>query len=746
MTQALTRYNALYDSIRSRRRKSEVPRGLDAVAAGIGLAARNRKISLSWLRAQAEQIDSLAPAIRSHSEAALDSVIAETREAFVRGRKSDELTRRALALVREVARRQTGEEAFVVQLMGALALYHGRIIEMLTGEGKTLTGSIAAPLLAWRHKHVHVFTVNDYLARRDAHSRTDIYRRCLLSAGAIQQEMGQAERFDVYAKPIIYGTPKQITADWLRDQLRMGQQLTPWTGRQNMLLSSEGAAGAGPMIPGLQAALVDEADAVLIDEGVVPLIIARARHADEMSEVYRRAASIAASLDEGPDYTMDRLRRKADLKPRGRHRCEQAFAALDEPIWKARRRAEELIRTALIARHIYLRGHQYQIVDGRVVIVDEYTGRFLADRNWEHGLHQAVEAKEAVEVTADRETLARMSFQRFFRSYPFLCGMTGTAADATGEMQKVYTRPVVVIPTNRPVARDQWPIRIFRTAEAKWNAIAQSIADVHAQGRPQLVGTRSIQASEFLAEKLAARNIEHRVLNANFDKEEADFIAQAGHGVRPGNSAASSGGRRTGGAGFQPASGTPAGKAAGDPSAGGAAIPPVLPLLPPPNDTSRDPAHEKADPGAATRRIPGHSGSPRTSPSLTVATNMAGRGTDIKPDKPALAAGGLHVILTEMHTAQRIDRQFIGRAGRQGDPGSAQIFVSLEDELVRLYTPRWAEAIKIGGASEELSGRAAALASRLFRIAQRRAEARARRGRSGVLKQDDWIEKYLPGM
>jgi len=334
--------------------------------------------------------------------------------------------------------------------------------------------------------------------------------------------------------------------------------------------------------------------------------------------------------------------------------------------------------------------------------------------------------------------------------------MTGTAADATGEMQKVYTRPVVVIPTNRPVARDQWPIRIFRTAEAKWNAIAQSIADVHARGRPQLVGTRSIQASEFLAEKLAARNIEHRVLNANFDKEEADFIAQAGHGVRPGNSAASmgaasmgaasSGGRRTGGAGFQPASGTPAGKAAGDPSAGGAAIPPVLPLLPPPNDTSRDPANVQADPAAATRRITGHIGSPRTSPSLTVATNMAGRGTDIKPDEAALAAGGLHVILTEMHTAQRIDRQFIGRAGRQGDPGSAQIFVALEDELVRLYTPRWAEAIKIGGASEELSGRAAALASRLFRIAQRRAEARARRGRSGVLKQDDWIEKYLPGM
>ena len=302
-----------------------------------------------------------------------------------------------------------------------------------------------------------------------------------------------------------------------------------------------------------------------------------------------------------------------------------------------------------------------------MVIVDEYTGRFLPDRNWEHGQHQAVEAKEAVEVTADRETLARMSFQRFFRSYPFLCGMTGTAADATGEMQQVYSRPVLVIPTNKPVARQQWPLRVFRTQEAKWNAIAQSVADLHEAGRPILAGTRSIQASEFLSHKLSTRGLVHKVLNANFDKEEADLIADAGHGGH----------------------------------------------------------------GRAT---------------ITIATNMAGRGTDIKPDKPAIEAGGLHVLLTEMHTAKRIDRQFIGRAGRQGDPGSAQIFVSLDDELVKLYARRLAEALKASTAADELTGRARALAEQLFRLAQRRAEARARRGRSGVLKQDDWIEKHLPGM
>jgi preprotein translocase subunit SecA len=667
MTQALTRYNALFDSIRSRRRRPEMPRGLDALASRVAVTVRNRRISISWLQHQAQQIDALSSQVRNSSEAVLDANIAEIREAFIRGRHDEPAVRRAMSLVREIARRETGEEPFVVQLMAALAMYHGRVVEMLTGEGKTLTGSIVAPLLAWRHRHVHIFTVNDYLARRDAHSRRDIYRRCLLSAGAITQELDQPGRFETYARPIVYGTPKQITADWLRDQIRLGPQLSAWSGRQSIAMGSgrPGSASAGPMIPGLRAALVDEADAVLIDEGVVPLIIAQSRRTDDMAEVYRDAARIAAALDEGPDYSIDHLRRRAEIKPRGRHRCQQTFETLDAPIWRARRRAEELIRQALVARHCYLRGHQYQIVDGRVMIVDEYTGRFLPDRNWEHGLHQAVEAKEGVEVTADRETLARMSFQRFFRSYPFLCGMTGTAADATGEIEKVYNRPVIVIPTNKPVARQQYPMRVFKTADARWAAVVESIEQLHAQGRPILVGTRSIEASEHLAERLAARGLAHRVLNANFDKEEAEMIVEAGRG---GLNAA-----------------------------------------------------------------------------IIVATNMAGRGTDIKPDEAAIKAGGLHVMLTEMHGAKRIDRQFIGRAGRQGDPGSAQIFVSLDDELVRLHAPKGRAWLRSTSPGQEITGPALRLAYNVFRFAQRASEARARRGRAGVLKQDDWIERYLPG-
>jgi preprotein translocase subunit SecA len=577
--------------------------------------------------------------------------------------------------VREIARRVTDEEAFPVQIMGALALYHGRIIEMLTGEGKTLTGSLAAPLIAWQRRHLHVFTVNDYLASRDAKSRSSVYRRCGVSVGAITQETDPQERFEIYSRGIIYGTPKQITADWLRDQIRMGRVDTPWAGRQSFLANA--AAGSGPMIPGLRAALVDEADAVLIDEGVVPLIIARSRREDDMANVYRQASVLAAKLDEGPDYQMDVVRKRATIKRRGEQRLADMFEELAQtqsPIWKATRRAEELVRQALVAHHCYLNGQQYQIVEGKVVIVDEYTGRFLPDRSWEHGLHQAVEAKENLDITADRETLARMSFQKFFRSYPFLCGMTGTAADALGELEGVYVRPVTVIPTNRPVIRQAWPTRFFVTQREKWEAIADSIAVVNRAGRPMLVGTRSIAASELLSRLLTERGLPHQVLNANFDKEEADVVARAGKGALPVD---------------------------------------------------------------ASSRFP-------TEAAITVATNMAGRGTDILLDLNARRNGGLHVILTEMHGAKRVDRQFIGRAGRQGDPGSCQLFVSFEDEILLRNVRGVARLLKARIGRSEVSS--TPFLRGLFRLAQRRSETRDRRNRESVLRQDDWIEQNLPGI
>ncbi len=669
---SLSRYHALYESIRSRQVRPPVYSGLDKLVGRAIMKVRMSGITTQWLRRQAELVDALAPEIRSIPQADLRLRVEEMRGIFVRARQSEEDVRRGLAVVREVARRETGEEAYLVQLMGALALYNGRIIEMATGEGKTLTGSIAASLIAWKRRHLHVLTVNDYLAARDAESRASIYRVCGLSVGAIVQEIDERDRSEVYARSIVYGTPKQITADWLRDQIRLGRVNTAWSGRQHMANGGDPAGAAagitGPMIPGLSAALVDEADAVLIDEGVVPLIIARSRRQDDMADVYVQAAKIAAKLDEGPDYAIDHLRRRADLKRRGLVRAEQIWSEYSEPIWKAARRAEELVRQALIARHCYTRGKQYEIVEGKIVIVDEYTGRFLPDRSWEHGLHQAVEAKEGLEVTADRETLARMSFQRFFRTYPFLAGMTGTAADAIGEMEAVYQRPVMVIPTHRPVIREARPLRVFRSGEAKWLALVDAIAAANQNGQPVLVGTRSIAASELMSRLLTQRGLEHRVLNANFDKEEATLIALAGRG--------------------------------GDEKSGIKAT-------------------------------------------ITVATNMAGRGTDIKPDRNALAAGGLLVILTEMHGAKRIDRQFMGRAGRQGDPGASQVFVSLDDELITRQSPWTAAMLRLSRGAAEL--RSDWMTAAAFRLAQRSSEARDRRSREGVLRQDDWMEKYLPG-
>ncbi|MFZ2874335.1 MAG: hypothetical protein WAZ94_07615 [Phycisphaerales bacterium] len=668
MTQVFTHYNALYESFRSRRLRPEVPKGIDLAATRVLTRLKHRRHAGPYLLEQARLTVSLSGEFHNMSDGALDATISDLRELFVRSRQDDAIVRRGLAAVREVARRVTGEEAYEVQLMGALALYHGRVVEMLTGEGKTLTGSLAAPLIAWSRRRLHVFTVNDYLAARDAASRRPIYGRCLLEVGAITQEMEPADRYPVYARGIVYGTPKQIVADWLRDQIRLGRATTPWAARHVQGASGHDAGGGeGPMVPGLRAALVDEADAVLIDEGVVPLIIARARREDDMAKVYREAATLAGRLDEGPDFTVDQVQRRVDLKQRGKDRLAVLTAELiergGEPIWKATRRSEELVRQALVARYCYLHGQHYQIVEGKVMIVDEYTGRFLLDRQWEHGLHQSVEAKEGLEVTADRETLARLSFQRFYRTYPFLCGMTGTAADAVGEIESVYARPVTVIPTNRRIARVTMPLRVFRTQRDKWGEIALSIEAMHRAGRPVLVGTRSIRASELISRLLQLRGLEHQVLNANFDKEEADFISKAGKG----------GGRAA----------------------------------------------------------------------ITVATNMAGRGTDIKPDAAALAAGGLHVLLTEMHGAKRIDRQFIGRAGRQGDPGSSQMFVSLEDELIDRHAPWWAKFLR--SRAREPGVRDTKLVAAVFRLAQRRQEARDRRNRAAVMRQDDWIDKYLPG-
>ncbi|MEM8757391.1 MAG: hypothetical protein AAGF47_06385 [Planctomycetota bacterium] len=648
----LSSYAALFESVRARTRAPKLLKGPDRAVARLGLRLRHRRWRLATLLDEARAIDAMSPEIRSLTDRRLNDEVHDVRADIVLGRCPPETLRRALALVREVASRETGEEAYTVQLAGALALVSGRIAEMATGEGKTLTGSLALPVLSWRFRHVHVLTVNDYLAKRDAESRACILERCGVSVGSIQQEHEPSERAGIYARGVVYGTPKQIAADYLRDQIALQTVGTAWAGWA-------GRSSAPPLVPGLHACVVDEADAVLIDEGVTPLIIARAREADKQGALYERASSIAAELVETAHYRVEPLRKRVVLTEAGKDAVRDRTRDLPEAAWRIFRRSEELVKQALVARHCYARGRQYEIVDGQVVIVDEYTGRFLPDRSWEHGLHQAVEAKEELEVTADRETLARISFQRFFRSYRFLCGMTGTAADAAGEMEAIYSRPVTVIPTNRPVARVQRPTRVFKTADAKWAAILESVEAEHERNRPVLIGTPSVEASEHISSLLAERGLPHALLNAHQHEEEASTIAHAGE--------------------------------------------------------------------AGT---------------ITVATNMAGRGTDIKLTTESRAAGGLHVILSELHGARRVDRQFIGRAGRQGDPGSAQTFASLEDDLAVRYAPHLVEMAGRSGDQELTQSR---LSQTVFKLAQSRSEARDRRSRASVLKQDDWIDRYMPG-
>ena len=372
-----------------------------------------------------------------------------------------------------------------------------------------------------------------------------------------------------------------------------------------------------------------------------------------MGALYHEADRTArASWIAGPDYKVEHDDRRARLTARGRHRVAQLAERCASAIWKGERRARELVERALEAHACFARGRQYEVVEQRVVIVDELTGRLLADRSWQHGVHQAVEAKESLDITADRVSLAQVSFQRYFRGYPFLSGMTGTVAESAGEMERVYGRAVVRVPTHRKVQREHLGTKWFVAREAKERAIVGEVRTVHEQGRPVLIGTRSIEASERVAALLRAAELACEVLNAMRDDDEAQVIARAGRA------------------------------------------------------------------GA-----------------ITVATNMAGRGTDIRLDAAARVAGGLHVVLVEPHGAKRVDRQFLGRAGRQGDPGSGRGYVCAEDELVRDH----------GGGMIARLARRTGRGGLLVAIAQRRAERAGRRLRRGVLKQDEWADRYLPG-
>jgi len=628
-------------------------RGLDAAVNWCVGKYQRRGGRLKELLDSADRIDSLAADFADLRDHDLQERLSGFREHFRREpQPREEVLLKALAGIREAAHRCVGLRAFPVQLAGALALHRGWLAEMATGEGKTLTAGLAAVLAGWTKRPTHIVTVNDYLAQRDADWLRPLYTFCGVRAGCVTAALDAAARAREYDRDVTYTTSKELLADFLRDRLRLGSLRDPGRRLIRRLLQPRTGAADGLVLRGLHTAIVDEADSVLIDEAVTPLIISAARKNEMLRDAGRIAAQIADELQPQADYRINLRYREVELTEAGRRRLGERCGALPG-LWRGTDRRAELVRTALTAREFFHRDKQYIVADGKVIIVDEFTGRPMPQRTWREGLHQAIEAKEGVELSDPTETVARMSFQRFFRCFHRLAGMTGTAWEAASELWQIYGLPVVRIPTNRPCVRQHWPDRFFREESAKWTAVEEEIERLHRTGRPLLVGTRSVAASEQLARRLGARGLDVHVLNATRLPEEAAIVALAGERAR-----------------------------------------------------------------------------------ITIATNMAGRGTDIRLGAGVAEAGGLHVIATERHESGRVDRQLFGRAARQGDSGSAQAFVSAEDELLRRHLPPAAMKFL-------LSAPNAKLARAAFNVAQHRAQQLAWKQRHNVLRSDTWLDEAL---
>ncbi len=602
---------------------------LDGAKKIIGDANRRE---IGRLQKVAAEINAWEPEIARQTDAELRAKTAEFRARLAAGADLDGILTEAFAVVREASKRWLQMRHFDVQLVGGIVLHQGKIAEMRTGEGKTLVATLAVYLNALEGDGVHVITVNDYLAKRDARWMGVIYQGLGLSVGVLQHgaaflfdpdyepgaedgeeesataEPGRSETGDVtaeeraqraqrgdmrflrpvprseaYGADITYGTNNEYGFDYLRD---------------NMATEAERRVQR-PLAYGI----VDEVDNILIDEARTPLIISG--QAEESLDLYRTFARIAPQLREGADLTVELKSRTVALTEAGIEKVEAALG-IDNLFAGEHARLTRFLEAALRAQFVYHRDRDYVVRNGQVMIVDEFTGRLMEGRRYAEGLHQAIEAKEGVKVQRETVTLATITYQNYFRLYGKLAGMTGTAATEAEEMHKIYGLDVVVIPTHQPMIRDDHPDVIYRSESAKFKAVVDEIAEVSGRGRPVLVGTVAVETSERLSEMLTRRGVKHEVLNAKQHEREAQIVLHAG------------------------------------------------------------------EPGA-----------------VTIATNMAGRGTDIKLGAGVADRGGLHVIGTERHEARRIDNQLRGRSGRQGDPGSSRFFVSFEDTIMRRFTPDW---------------------------------------------------------
>jgi preprotein translocase subunit SecA len=577
------------------------------------------------------------------------------------GESLDRLLPEAFGLVCVAATHLLKMRPFDVQIAAGVVMHHGGLAEVATGEGKTLVAALPAYLNALQGKGVHVTTVNDYLARRDAEWMGPIYRALGLSFGVLQMSMGEQDRAAAYRCDITYGTASEFGFDFLRDRLKIsgnkGQEAPFWAPWMS------NGANARTTDPKVQRehhfALVDEADNIFIDEARTPLIISAPTRPASPEEcvVYLWADGLAKQMERDRHYSLDEKKQKIELNEEGKSLARWSNAPVG-PHAHAMDKLHEHIERALQAHFRFRLDQHYMIEKQKIVIIDEFTGRRMPDRHWREGLHQAVEAKEGVPITLAADHAAQITFQSYFRLYKKLAGMTGTAAQNWWEVRRVYKIWVVSVPTNRPPNRATWPDVVFPTEESKFDAVAYEIERLRDEGRAILVGTRSVEKSEKLSQRLRAAGVEHQVLNAKQHEQEAKIVEFAG--------------------------------------------------------------------------LPGR---------VTIATNMAGRGTDIKLAPGVAEAGGLHVIGTERHEARRIDRQLVGRSGRQGDPGSYQFFLSLEDELLEGLGPAKQEHLqKIGRAGGDVDWQKFLP---LFYRAQRKLESRHYRQRVDLLIYEKQRQEIL---
>ena len=608
------------------------------------------------------EVERLGKTISDLSDAALLEAANSLRARLFRTGLTRENAIRAFALTREACARQIGLRHFRVQLMGGAVMLSRCVAEMETGEGKTITATLPAACFALAGRPVHIVTVNDYLAERDAEQLRPVYGALGLTVGLVTHEQRLEQRVAAYAADVTYCTNKDLVFDYLRDRLALGRQ----RGRPRQMIQAlagvpgrGGRGGRNLLLRGLHVAIVDEADSVLIDEARTPLILAGQDDGLTNDTLYGEALDMVRSLERDTHWWLNHRERTVQLTREGQEELARLVNGRTG-LWIARRAREELAERALSALHLYQRDTQYVVADGKVQIVDEFTGRIMPDRSWEFGLHQMVEAKEGLDITGRQVTLARITYQRFFRRYQHLTGMTGTAMEVAGELAGVYRLGVARVPTNRPSARRDMGARLFLNTADKWAAVVASARDSTTGGRAVLIGTRSVETSEHVSALLTRAGLPHVVLNARQDREEAEIVATAG---QPGR--------------------------------------------------------------------------------ITVATNMAGRGTDIRLSRSVREAGGLHVILTEYHESKRIDRQLSGRGGRQGDPGGFECFAAMDDEILVRFGkpgPRHLARCLAGGQRAKIPGGLACLIVRRAQAAAGRLNVRIR---AETLENDMRLENLL---